>query len=78
MRSSHANQRSIPTHHSVNAEDSTNIHTSVDVAATVEWIEHNAVFASLFLLNDDRVVEFFGNEHSSFPRRPKRVDHDII
>ena len=62
----------------VNTKDSPDIHTSIDIAATVERIKDDAVFALVPVVNDDRMFVLFRHEHCGLPGRAQRVDHDVI
>ena len=41
------------THDLIDTKDGPNVHTSVDVATTVEWIEDDAVLALISVFNDN-------------------------
>lgn len=56
------------THDLIYAKDGTNVHTSVDVAATVERIEDDAVFALVLVLDDDGLLELLRDEHGGLAR----------
>jgi hypothetical protein len=66
------------THNPVYAKDRPDIHTSIDVTAAVEGIEHNAVFTPVLLLDDDGFFVLFGDEHSGPPGCTKSIYHDIV
>lgn len=62
----------------VDSKDGTDVDAGVDVAATVEGVENDAVLALVASFNDDRVLELFGNENGRLARRPEGIDHDVI
>jgi hypothetical protein len=66
------------THNPVYAKDSPDIHTSIDITAAVERIEHNAVFTPVLLLDDDGLFVLLGDEHSGPPGCTKGIYHDIV
>lgn len=66
------------TYQCVDSKDSPNVHTSIDVAATVEGIENDTVLAPVTFFDNDRVFEFFGNENGRLSRSPEGIDHDVI
>ena len=72
------NKRERRTDNLVYAKDGADVHTGVDVAATVEWVEDDAVFALEPVLDDDRLLELLGDEHCRLARGTQRIDHDVV
>ena len=66
------------THDVVNTKDGTDVHTGIDVAATVEWVEDDTVLSLVPVLDDDRLLELLRDEHRRLARRAQRVDHDVV
>ena len=66
------------TYHFIDAKDCPDIDTSVDVTATVQGVKHDAVATLEFLLDENRVIEFFRDEDGSLARGTQSVDHDVI
>lgn len=62
----------------VDSEDGADVDTCVDVAATVQGIEHDAVFALVALLHNNGVLQLFGNKDCGFARCAEGIHHDII
>ena len=62
----------------VYTENGSDVYTGVDVAATVQRIEDDAVLPPVAVLNEDSLLILFRNEDCSFPGCPKTVDHDIV
>ena len=62
----------------INAENRPNVHTSVDVTAAIEWIKYDTVFALQLILDDDRLIQLFGNQDSRLSGCSESVNHDII
>ena len=53
------------THDVIDTKDSTNIHTRIDIAAPIEGIKDDAVFASVTVVDENCLFEFFRNEDGS-------------
>lgn len=66
------------THHRVNAEDSPDVDTSIDVATTVKRIKDYTVLSPVLLLNDDGIVKLLRDQDCGLSRRPQGVDHDVV
>ena len=66
------------THDLVDSEYGADVDTRVDVAATVQRVEDDAILALIPILDDDRVLEFFRDEHGTLAGCAQRVDHDVI
>lgn len=49
----------------IDTKDSTNIHTRIDIAAPIEGIKDDAVFASVTVVDENCLFEFFRNEDGS-------------
>src|SRR5258708_5434686 len=62
----------------VDTKDSTNVDTCIDVAATVQRIEDDTVFAAEALFDHDSLVQFFRDEDGRLPRGSKSIDHNIV
>jgi hypothetical protein len=65
-------------HDFVDPKDGSDIDTSIDIAATIQRIEDNAVLSLVPVFDNDSVIEFFRDEHGRLARRAQGVDHDVI
>ena len=65
-------------HDVVDTEDRSNVYTSVDVAATVQRIENDAVLPPIAVLDNDSFFVLFRDENGGFSGGPETVDHDIV
>lgn len=66
------------THDLVYTKDGADVHTGVDVAAAVERVEDDAVFALVRVLDDDGIVDLLRDEHGALAGCPEGVDHDVV
>ena len=70
--------RSTATHDSINAKDSADVHTGIDVAATVERVKDDTVLALVRIVDDHRLVKLLRHKHRRPARRAQGVDHDVV
>lgn len=64
--------------HLIDPKDGPDVHARVDVTATVQRIEDDAIFASQSLLDDHRFVQLLRNEYGRLPRSSECVYHDVV
>ncbi len=62
----------------INSKNCADVYTSIDVAASIQWIENNTILSFVSVFDDDGLVEFFRHKYGGLAGRAKRVHHDII
>ncbi len=66
------------THDFVDTEDGSDVDTCVDITASVEWIEYDAVATAMLLFDDDSIFELLGDEDGGLSGSSEGIDHNVV
>ena len=62
----------------IDAKDRSDVYTSVDVAATIQGIEDDAVLPPVAVFDENGLLVLLRDEDRGFSGGPETVDHDIV